>query len=138
MAGSLNCEIVTPERSFFEQAAGFVVIPGASGDMGVYPMHAPTVTTLRPGVVKVVDMEGSEIKIAVFGGYAEVDEKGVIVLASRAAIVSELDVNEVSSKAEELAAEIAAMEQTGAGMTHITAELSWYTLLARLLESDHS
>ena len=81
MAETTNFELVSPERLLLSQPVEMVVIPGAEGDIGVLPRHAPLITTLRPGAIAIY--EGGKIKQRIFvaGGFAEVTPERCTVLA---------------------------------------------------------
>jgi F-type H+-transporting ATPase subunit epsilon len=89
MAGTLQFDLVSPERRLASVSATEVQIPGADGDMTVMEGHAPTITTLRPGVLRAVSQEGIQA-YAVTGGFAEVTATGVSVLAESAIPIEEL------------------------------------------------
>lgn len=79
----MQFDLVSPERSLASFTASSVLIPGADGDMTVMVDHAPTITTLRPGVMEVVS--GSDTHhFVVTGGFAEIGAAGVSVLAEEA------------------------------------------------------
>ncbi len=80
-------ELVTPERAVLSTSAYMVVIPGSEGDMGVLAGHAPVMTTIRDGDIKIYsDMTTIRQTIAVRGGFAEVSERGLTVLAESATV----------------------------------------------------
>ncbi len=83
MAGTLQFDLVSPERRLASLAATEVQIPGAEGDMGVMEGHAPVITTLRPGVLRAISAEGTKSYV-VTGGFAEITATGVSVLAEQA------------------------------------------------------
>ena len=83
MADTFQFDLVSPERRLASQQATSVLIPGAEGDMQAYADHAPVITTLRPGVLRVEGPEGTSDYI-VTGGFAEISSRGVSVLAERA------------------------------------------------------
>jgi F-type H+-transporting ATPase subunit epsilon len=87
----IRCEIVSQDRTVFQGDVDMVVLPGAGGEMGVLPHHAPVLTTLKFGVVK-VRRAGEEQIFAVAGGVAEVQPTVVTVLADAAENVDEIDV----------------------------------------------
>ncbi|MGB4827679.1 MAG: F0F1 ATP synthase subunit epsilon [Paracoccaceae bacterium] len=89
MAGNLQFDLVSPERRLASLQATEVQIPGAAGDMTAMEGHAPTITTLRPGILKAVSTEGTKSYV-VTGGFAEISASGVSVLAERAVPVEEL------------------------------------------------
>lgn len=79
----MQFDLVSPERALASMEAMSVQIPGADGDMTVMADHAPTITTLRPGILR-VDANGSSHEYVVTGGFAEIGAQGVSVLAERA------------------------------------------------------
>jgi F-type H+-transporting ATPase subunit epsilon len=90
MAGTLQFDLVSPERRLASVAASEVQIPGADGDLTAMEGHAPTITTLRPGVLKVISSEGTK-SFVVTGGFAEISATSISVLAERAIPVEELN-----------------------------------------------
>ena len=87
---TIRCEIVSQDRTVFEGDVDIVVLPGTAGEMGILPHHAPVLTTLKYGVVK-VRYGGKEDIFAVSGGVAEVQPSIVTVLADAAENVDEID-----------------------------------------------
>ena len=85
----MQFELVSPERSLASLVAVSVEIPGADGDMTIMADHAPTITTLRPGLLKVED-GASTHEYIVTGGFAEIGAQGVSVLAEQAVIKSDM------------------------------------------------
>lgn len=83
MADTLQFDLVTPERRLASVKATEVQIPGADGDMTAMAAHSPTITTLRPGVLRVIHGGGSD-EYFVVGGFAEITPEGVSVLAEQA------------------------------------------------------
>tara|TARA_R110000796_G_scaffold4244_17_gene16344 strand:+ start:2386 stop:2811 length:426 start_codon:yes stop_codon:yes gene_type:complete len=79
----MQFDLVSPERRLASMQVTVVQIPGADGDMAAMPDHAPTITTLRPGVLRVDGPEGTA-EYVVTGGFAEISANGVSVLAERA------------------------------------------------------
>jgi F-type H+-transporting ATPase subunit epsilon len=83
MAGTLQFDLVSPERRLASFAATEVLIPGAEGDMTAMEGHAPTITALRTGTLRVVSAQGVASYV-VTGGFAEITGSTVSVLAERA------------------------------------------------------
>jgi F-type H+-transporting ATPase subunit epsilon len=83
MADTLQFDLVSPERKLVSVAATQVQIPGIGGDFTAMPNHAPFLTTLRPGVVRVVAPGGTE-EYVVTGGFAEVAPDAATILAELA------------------------------------------------------
>ncbi|MGR3490851.1 MAG: F0F1 ATP synthase subunit epsilon, partial [Shimia sp.] len=79
----MQFDLVSPERRLASLEVTEVQIPGADGDMTAMADHAPTITTLRPGVLKAIG-GGEDQQFFVTGGFAEIGEGGVTVLAERA------------------------------------------------------
>ncbi len=102
----IRCEIVSQDRTVFQDDVDIVVLPGAGGEMGILPHHAPVLTTLKYGVVK-VRYGGKELVFAVAGGVAEVQPQIITILADAAENVEEIDVARAETakrRAEELLA----------------------------------
>ena len=89
MAGTLQFDLVSPERRLASVVATEVNIPGADGDLTAMEGHAPTITTLRPGILRAHSAEGV-MSYVVTGGFAEITATGVSVLAERAVPVDEV------------------------------------------------
>jgi len=96
MADKLTFSLVAPERELFHGLVDQVVAPGEDGDFGVLPGHAPLMSTLRPGAIRVLD-GASERKIFVYGGFADVTPDGLTILAEEAMDVAEINAVKVAS-----------------------------------------
>ncbi|HWJ58691.1 MAG TPA: ATP synthase F1 subunit epsilon [Sphingomicrobium sp.] len=78
----LHFELVTPDRQVMSEDVYMVVVPGTEGESGIMAGHAPYMTTLKNGEVAVYRSSGAQPdKIAVTGGFAEMGDKGLIILA---------------------------------------------------------
>src|SRR4030067_2202352 len=86
----IRCEIVSQDRLVFEGAADTVISPGEMGEMGILPNHAPLLSTLKFGILK-VRYQGQEKVFAVAGGVVEVQPDIITVLADAAENVEEID-----------------------------------------------
>jgi F-type H+-transporting ATPase subunit epsilon len=81
----LHFELVTPDRMVSSGDVYMVVVPGTEGESGIMAGHAPYMTTLRDGEIAIYRNQGAQPeRIAVTGGFAEVSEKGLTVLAESA------------------------------------------------------
>ncbi|MGB7093460.1 MAG: ATP synthase F1 subunit epsilon [Anaerolineales bacterium] len=87
----IQCEIVSQDRMVWEGLADIVVVPGVAGEMGILPNHAPLLSTLKFGILK-VRIKGSEEVFAIAGGVIEVQPDLITVLADSAENVAEIDV----------------------------------------------
>jgi F-type H+-transporting ATPase subunit epsilon len=90
MADLFKFELVSPEDLLLSQDVQQVLVPGTEGNFTVMPGHAPVLSTMRPGVIDVTDEAGNEERIYVRGGVAEVNPKGLTVLAEEAVPLAEL------------------------------------------------
>ena len=82
---ALRFELVTPEKLLRSEDVQMVVVPGTEGDFGVMEGHAPYMSTLRDGEIAIYrTWPGEPEKVAVQGGFAEVSETGLTVLAENA------------------------------------------------------
>ena len=89
MASTVQFDLVSPERRLASFPATEVQIPGAMGDLTAMEGHAATITSLRPGVLRVVASDGMKAYV-VTGGFAEISATGVTVLAEQAVPLNEL------------------------------------------------
>lgn len=104
MAEKVEFELVSPERLLFSEAVDMVVVPGTEGDFGALPRHAPMITGVRPGVISVYQDGIVSERIFIAGGFAEVTETRLTVLAEEAVKLAELSPETVAArikKAEE-------------------------------------
>lgn len=88
---TIQCDIVTQERTVFSQQVASVSLPGTEGRMGILPNHSALLTTLTFGDVWVRHTDGEEEHFAIGGGYAEVQPDKVIILADSAEHAEEID-----------------------------------------------
>lgn len=87
----IRCEIVSQDRMVFEGDADVVVVPGVAGEMGILPNHAPLLSTLKFGILKVRIKDREEV-FAVSGGVVEVQPDIITILADAAENVDEIDI----------------------------------------------
>ena len=90
MANTLQLEIVTPESRVYNDQVELVVLPAIEGEMGVYPMHVPLITQIKPGEL-VVTKGGQQTALAVGEGFVEVTADKVSVLVDMALKETEID-----------------------------------------------
>lgn len=88
---NLQVDIVSAEESIFAGQAKFVALPGESGELGILPGHTPLISRIRPGTVKIVQEDGSEVSIFVAGGILEIQPGAVTVLSDTAIRAEDLD-----------------------------------------------
>ncbi len=88
---TIRCEIVSQDRTVFQGDVDIVILPGAAGEMGILPHHAPVLTILKYGVIK-IRQNGKEELFAVAGGMAEVQPNIVTILADAAENIQDIDI----------------------------------------------
>ncbi len=121
MTDMLTCEIVTPVKTVYTSEATYVSLPGEMGSFGVMRRHEPLVSALQSGVVNVTTpaSAGREGKVGfvVSGGYTEISDNKVIVLANDAMAVEDIDVESVRTdlaRVEKLLGELAEDDSSAA------------------------
>ena len=103
-AATMHVDVVSAEESIFSGEAEFIVLPGEAGELGIYPRHAPLITRIKPGAVRIQTPGGEEELVFVAGGILEVQPKVITVLADTAIRGHDLDeakANEAMRKAKE-------------------------------------
>jgi F-type H+-transporting ATPase subunit epsilon len=106
MPDAFHFDLVSPEKMVFSGDVEQVDVPGAEGDFGVLAHHAPLIAMLKPGILTIRDA-GEAQRIVVVGGFAEVNEEGLTVLADMAVPIDEFDraslATEIKDAEEDLA-----------------------------------
>ncbi|OAN54001.1 F0F1 ATP synthase subunit epsilon [Magnetospirillum moscoviense] len=90
MADKIKFELVSPAKLLISSPVDMVIVPGTEGDFGALAQHAPMITTVRPGVIDVHDGGKVSNRIFVAGGFAEVNEERITVLAEEALPVADI------------------------------------------------
>jgi F-type H+-transporting ATPase subunit epsilon len=110
---TIRCEIVSQDRTVFQGDVDIVVLPGAAGEMGILPHHAPVLAILKYGVIK-IRQGGKEELFAVAGGIAEVQPDIVTILADAAENIEDIDITRAKAakkRAEDALAGIGPADQ---------------------------
>lgn len=130
MANTIQVDVVSAEGQLFSGQATFVVLPGAEGELGIYPRHTPLITRISPGAVRiqVVGKEEEEF-IFVAGGILEVQPNAVTVLADSA--IRGKDLDEAKAEAARKLAEDALAHTTGK-IDYAKAQAELATAIAQL------
>jgi F-type H+-transporting ATPase subunit epsilon len=90
MADKLTFSLVSPERELFHGDVDQVVVPGAEGEFGVLPAHAPVMAVVKPGALRILN-DGAERRVFVNGGFADVTPAGLTVIAEDAVDLTNYD-----------------------------------------------
>ena len=126
MANTVHIDVVSAEASIFSGEAEFVVAPASAGEVGIYPHHAPMVTTIKPGALRIkLPNAAEETLIFISGGILEVQPGLITVLADTAVRGHDLD----EAKA------IAAKEAAEEAMKNRTSDIDYAKAQAELSEA---
>ncbi|MBM7853729.1 F-type H+-transporting ATPase subunit epsilon [Desulfohalotomaculum tongense] len=128
MAKTQRLDIVTPERVVCSEEVEFVVAPGVEGELGFLPEHAPLVSALKTGVLR-VQQDGKTYKVAISGGFVEVKNSRVIVLADTAEREDQIDVERAEAAKKRAEERLA---KGGEGIDQARAEAALQRAIARL------
>src|ERR687896_2008751 len=124
MANTIHVDVVSAEESIYAGEAEFVVLPGEAGELGIYPRHAPLITRIRPGALRIKPAGGGEEQlIFVAGGILEVQPKLITVLADTAIRGADLD-EAKAAEALKRAEEARAKAQDRAEIATVQAEFA--------------
>ena len=123
----LYCEVITPEKILYQGDVEMVIAPGTAGELGILPLHMPLITTLKVGELRLKYGQDKQDYIAIDGGYLEVMEDKVTVLADAAEYVSKMDVAELTRIKTEVEARLASIPKDSEELFQATAELERIT-----------
>jgi len=136
MANTIHVDVVSAEEQIFSGEAEFVALPGEAGELGIYPMHTPLITRIRPGAVRIkVPGRSDEEFVFVAGGILEVQPKGVTVLADtaiRGADLDEAKAQDAKRKAEELMVNKESAIDYAKAQAELAAAVAQLAAIARL------
>ena len=133
----LNCQFVRPDRLLFDGPVANLVLVTYAGELGVWPGHAPEIVALGDGVVRTRARQedgGHEYDVVVSGGYAEIDNDGVIILADHARRTDDIDPEVVRRTRDEA---IEALDEIGEGdhrAAYYERKIRWCNLLLKHAE----
>jgi F-type H+-transporting ATPase subunit epsilon len=129
-------EIVTPERLAYSEEVDSVVLPGGEGELGILPHHAPLVSTLGIGELK-IRRGGEEELFAIAGGFLQVRPDKVVVMAETADMASEIDLEKAQQARAEAEKALEAGFEEGADLAAARAALQQALLRIRVGERRH-
>ena len=125
MVTTIHCDVVSAEQEIFSGRVTMVVATGTMGELGIMPGHAPLLTGIKPGPVRLLTEDGAEETIFASGGFLEVQPGVVTILADTAARADDLD---------EVAAQ-RAMDEAEAAMANQSAQFEYSLAAAQLAEA---
>ena len=129
-------EIVTPERLAYSDEVDSVTLPGAEGELGVLPHHAPLLSTLGAGELT-LRKGGSEETFAIVGGFLQVLPDKVVVMAETADMASEIDLEKAQEARKQAEAALESGYHEGADLSAARAALQTALLRIRVAERRH-
>ena len=129
---TFHFDLVSPEKLAFSGDVDQVDVPGVEGDFGVLAGHAPVIAVIRPGILTVTS-GGTQQKIIVLGGLAEVSDKGLTVLADVATSMQDLDRTLFADTIAEMAEKLA--EHEGSELDRAVARLDHFKSIQQQLSS---
>ena len=129
-------EIVTPERLAYSDEVDAVVLPGSEGEIGVLPHHAPLVSTLGVGELR-IRKGGTEESFAIVGGFLQVRPDKVVVMAETADMASEIDLEKAQEARSEAERALETGYSEGADLAAARAALQQALLRIRVAERRH-
>jgi F-type H+-transporting ATPase subunit epsilon len=132
----LQLEIVTPERLAYSDTVDSVVLPGSEGELGVLPHHAPLVTMLGIGELR-IRKGGTEESFAIVGGFLQVRPDKVVVMAETADMASEIDLETAQQARKEAEQALESGYHEGADLAAARAALQQALLRIRVAERRH-
>jgi F-type H+-transporting ATPase subunit epsilon len=132
----LKLEIVTPERLAYSDTVDAVVLPGSEGELGVLPHHAPLVSTLGVGELRI--RKGSQEELfAIAGGFLQVRPDKVVVMAEMADMASDIDLERALEARREAERALETGFHEGADLSMARAALQQALLRIRVAERRH-
>ena len=132
----LQLEIVTPEKQAYADEVDSVVLPGTEGELGILPHHAPLVSTLGIGELR-IRKGGVEESFAIVGGFLQVLPDKVVVMAETADMASEIDVEKAQQARAEAERALQEGYHEGADLAAARAALQQALLRIRVAERRH-
>ncbi len=129
----ISVDIVSAEGHIFSGSAQMVFAPAVEGDLGIAPRHAPLLTRMRPGEVRIRDERGEDAWYYVSGGILEVQPAKVTVLADTALRAKDLD-EAAARQAKERAEERLAQQESNVDLSRVQAELAEAAAKLQMLE----
>jgi F-type H+-transporting ATPase subunit epsilon len=132
----LQLEIVTPEKLAYSDEVDAVVLPGSEGELGVLPHHAPLVSTLGAGELR-LRKGGQEESFAIVGGFLQVLPDRVVVMAETADMASDIDLEKAQEARRQAEAALESGFHEGADLASARAALQHALIRIRVAERRH-
>ena len=101
MSDYFSFKLVTPEKIYLEGQAEQITVPGVEGDIGFLAQHTNFITSIRPGIIKVIKDDNSNVQFYVDGGFVKFTDNELLLVAEEVADENEINTDFISSKIEE-------------------------------------
>lgn len=128
----MRCVIVSPEEEVFNKEVDYIDAPGISGEFGVLEGHEPFITTLQIGIVKAKNGEDNMQSFLVIGGYFQVEENKVIVIADEVYTKENVNLEDAQQKADEFKNKLDALKFTDKNYDEIKQKYNKYKYMLKL------
>ncbi len=130
----LNCQFVRPDRLLYEGPVASLILVAHSGELGVWPGHAPEICSLGDGVVRLHLREedgGGTTKVVISGGYAQIDEKSVIILADHARLTDDIEPDVVRETRDTALDTLNGLDEADGRRAYWENKVKWCNLLLK-------
>lgn len=131
---NLTCQFVRPDRLLYEGPAASVILVSQSGELGVWPGHAPEICALGDGIVRVTspqDQGGDVRKVVISGGYAEIANDTVLIIADHARNINDIDVAVVKKTKQAALDKRNALPEDDHRRAYYENKIAWCDLLLK-------
>ncbi len=125
MADTLSFSLVSPASELFSGEVDHVIAPGAEGEFGVLPNHAPFMTTLKNGVVRVLAAGKDDMRVFVRGGFADVTPAGLTILAEEAVDLSTVEAAEIDKDIEQTRLDLKSRSDDDPGHVRLAEHIAY-------------
>jgi F-type H+-transporting ATPase subunit epsilon len=128
----LSVEVVTAERRVLEESeVDMVLAPASEGEIGILPRHAPLLTTLRPGSLR-IKKDGVETDLAVSGGFLQVNQDRILILADTAERAEEIDAERAEAARRQAEQALVEAQRSGSPTQVVAARAALRRSMVRL------
>ncbi len=125
MAETLSFSLVSPAREVFSGDVDHVIAPGSEGEFGVLPDHAPFMSTLKNGVVRVLRKGSEDMRVFVRGGFADVTPAGLTILAEEAVDLAAVKHDEIDAEIEQARLDLKARGESDPGHARLVEHIAY-------------
>lgn len=128
---TLTCQIVRPDKLLYEGEATSVILAARAGELGIYPKHGAEISALGDGVMRINLPGGEQRRVVIMGGYAEIANDVLIVLATHARNIDDIDVETVRRTRATAVSQRDALPKDDHGRAYFDEKIRWCDLLVK-------